>query len=94
MGGYSGSAPAVHTRLVCLGHLRLACTPAQVRLVERAIAGGGAVHVTGREVISARYLERLQLGSVRDDGGVRPDGSSNQDGERWVFTLAKGVTVT
>jgi hypothetical protein len=91
MSGRSGSRVAAHTRLARIGGLLFAVSPAQARLLDRCRAGGGATHVMGSEVRSARTLVSLRLGSLRDDGNCTLRGGI-VDGERWTFEIAEGVS--
>jgi len=91
MGGHSGKAVAAHTLLVKRGDNQYAVSPAQHRLLVRAIRGGGALHVKGAEVRTARAL--LNFGELRDDGALTTSGEGNPDGERWTFTVKEGVTL-
>lgn len=71
-----------NTRHVRLGAVVFAVSEAQWKLL-RSIRPNGARHVSGGEVRSARVLESLGFGSLRDDGGIEL-----RDGERWTFTLS------
>ena len=86
--GTSGSAVAAHTLLVQKGGQSFAVSPAQHRLLMRSVRG--SVHVKGAEVRTARALDPL-FGSLRDDGALAQ--GRNADGERWIFTVAVGVSL-
>ncbi len=87
MGGYSGKAIASHTPIVLFDGNHFAVSMAQRRLIERALRAGGALHVSGGEVRTARAL--ALFGELRDDGALTASGDGNPDGERWTFTLKK-----
>lgn len=84
MPGNTGRSVAAHTLIVKRDGTNLAVTPAQLRLLRRAVAGNGGCYVKGAEVRTAR-ASRL-FGTLRDDGafGTR---STNADGERYWFKL-------
>lgn len=88
MSGTSGRAVAAHTLLVQKDGQSLAVSPAQHRLIQRSMAG--SVHVKGAEVRTARALDPL-FGTLRDDGALEK--GRNVDSERWVFTIAPGVSL-
>lgn len=98
MGGHSGSAVASHTKLAYANDGKWSCaiTEAQHRLLARALAKTGrALFVKGSEARTARKLELLRLGTLEDFGSFGPkQGYSNVDGERWMFTVAEGVTIS
>lgn len=87
-GGTSGSAVAAHTLLVQKGGQSFAVSRTQHRLLTRSMAGG--VQVKGKEVRTARALTPL-FGTLQDDGAMEE--GRNADGERWVFTIAPGVSL-
>ena len=93
MGGHSGSAVAAHTPVVKVGAVHFALTAAQQRLVARALSCRGSTFVRGQEVRSAQKLVLLGVGTLIDDGAFGSGSSSNNDGERWTFTLAAGVSL-
>lgn len=93
MSGRSGSSVARHTPLVRVGAVTFALSGAQARLVRRALAAGGVVHVYGREVLPARKLASLRVAELVDDGPFGPKDTSNADGERWTLKLAADVTL-
>ncbi len=95
MSGKTGSAVGRHTALVHHGAVSFAVTPAQLRIVKRALASGGATFVKGAaELRTVKHLVALSLGELRDDGAFGPTRSSNVDGERWTFTLAQGISTS
>lgn len=83
MGGHSGTRVAPHTPLVGIGDNWYAVTEAQFRIITRAIAAGGSTQVIGREVKVARNASSF--------GGLSC--ISGPSGERWTYTLKKGVKV-
>jgi hypothetical protein len=85
MGGCSGSSVAGHTKLVKHGVHHFAVSPAQMRLVRRALsADGRGCYVNGDEKRSAQKLIDLGFGKME------PRTDSN--GERVFFVLAEGVS--
>jgi hypothetical protein len=92
MSGRSGSATASHTLLAVVdGYGSFALSAAGARILRRAIAVGGAIHVRGHEVRTARTLVSLQLGTLTDDGNFTLGGKV--DGERWTFKANPKVSV-
>jgi len=94
MSGNTGRAVGRHTLLAHRGDTSFAISPAQLRIVKRALAHGGATYVKAGEVRSAEKLVSLKLGELQDDGAFGPTTSSNADGERWTFTVAKGISTS
>lgn len=72
-----------NTHHVRLGQRVFAVSTEQRFLLCRARSAGGALHVIGGQVRTARTLQSLGFGILRDDGG-----SDLRDGERWTFTLS------
>jgi hypothetical protein len=89
MSGRTGKSVSPHTPLVWLGKNAMAVTPAQRRILERAVAHGGGCHVSGSEVRTARTS--FLFGELRDDGKM---GRCNEDGERWYFKLTAEISLT
>jgi hypothetical protein len=93
MGGHSGSRTGRHTPLISTSSNTFAVSKAQREIVKRAFASKtGTLFIRGGEVRSAKSLEMIGAGTVTDEGSLGAPGT-NTDGERWVFTLAKGVQV-
>ncbi len=94
MGGRSGSVVARHTPILSHGGNHYTISPAQMRIVKRALEHKGACYVKGVEVRSAQKLVDGGYGMLTDDGSFGPkQGASNTDGERWTFKLAEGVSI-
>jgi len=55
------------------------------------LAAGNCVVIKGSEQAP---ISSLKLGELQDDGAFGPTTSSNADGERWTFTVAKGISTS
>lgn len=83
MSGRTGKQVGAKTRLLRINGNAFAVSESQANLHDRAVLGGGGCYASASEVRSARKLEILGAGTLRDDGTL---GRLN-DGERWWYAV-------
>lgn len=83
MSGRTGKRVGAKTRLLRINGTVFAVSESQANLHDRAVVAGGGCYAAASEVRSARKLESIGAGTLRDDGAL---GRLN-DGERWWYAV-------